>query len=46
VLTLAVRPEEAPRLRQALIMAGFALLEIESRTPELLDLESLDEPRG
>ncbi|MCE2528050.1 MAG: prephenate dehydrogenase/arogenate dehydrogenase family protein [Actinomycetia bacterium] len=46
VLTLAVRPEEAPRLRQALIMAGFGLLEIESRTPELLDLESMDEPRG
>ena len=43
VLTLSVRPEEAPSLRQALLLAGFGLLEVESRRPELLDLESLDE---
>lgn len=43
VLTLSIRPEDAPSLRQALLLAGFRLLEVESRKPELLDLESVDE---
>ena len=43
VLTLSVRPEEAPTLRRALLLEGFGLLEVESRRPELLDLESGEE---
>lgn len=45
VLTLSVRPEDAPGLRRSLLMAGFRLLEVESRRPELFDLESVDEER-
>ena len=46
VLTLSVRPEDAPSLRQALLLAGFGLLEVEARRPELLDLESEDDQQG
>ena len=46
VLTLSVRPEEAPSLRRSLLLAGFGLLEVESRRPELLGLESEDQPPG
>jgi len=45
VLTLVVRPEEAPTLRRALLMEGFGLLEVESRRPELLDPASPEERR-
>ena len=45
VLTLVVRPEEAPTLRRTLLLEGFGLLEVESRRPELLDPGSLEEPR-
>lgn len=44
VLTLVVRPEEAPTLRRALLMEGFGLMEVESRRPELLGADTVEEP--
>ncbi len=46
VLNLSVRPEEAPRLRRTLLLAGFGLLEVESRRPELLDFPFGEKPQS